>query len=164
MRKVIWSFVLSVFFLAACEYDVPLTTDHNIAVNAAILGTWEAASLDGGEDDILRIFRFSDTEYLVHDAEDDTYFRAYEIEIGGVKAVQMEFLGDDDKPVAPDGKNRYLVASYKFVNEYLEVRLLNSELVNDEITETEALRAAFIEHKENPGLWGDPGLFRRIKK
>jgi hypothetical protein len=30
--------------------------------------------------------------------------------------------------------------------------------------DAEALKAAFIEHKENPGLWGDPGLFRRIKK
>ena len=164
MKKVTWMVFLAIFFLAACEYDVPFTTEHNIAVNAEILGTWEAASLEDDEEGKLRIFRFSDTEYLVHDADDDMYFRAYEIEVGGIPAVQLEFLGDDSKPVAPGSENRYLVASYKFVNEYLEIRILNSELVEADLPDAEALRAAFIEHKENPGLWGDPGLFRRTTK
>lgn len=163
MKRTVWMLFLGILLLAACEYDVPLTMEHSIPIDQGILGTWEA---DSGEDDYfqLRILKFSDTEYLVHDAEDDgdLYFRAYAIEVAGISAVQLEFLGDDDNPVKSDGGDRYFVASYKMVDGMLEIRTLNTELVNDELTDSESLRAAFIANKDNPELFNNPGFFRRV--
>ncbi len=161
MRKTGWTLLLGAFFLAACVYEVPFTTQHNIPIDQAVLGTWEIVSEEGSVEQ-LRILRFSDTEYLVSDVngDDELYFRAYAIEVGGVSAVQLEFLGDDKRPVR--GDDRYLVATYSFVDGLLEVRTLNSDLVDDELTDSESLRAAFIKHKENPELFNDPGLFKRV--
>ena len=164
MKKFSWMMLAVILFLAACEFDVPLVVEHDIPIDPNILGNWESVSED--EDEMqLRILKFSDTEYMIHDSDNngDTYFRAYAINVGGVSAVQIEFLGDDKRPVKSDAGDRYMVASYKVVDGMLEMRFLNSELVDKELTDTESLRAAFIEHKENPGLFNDPGLFRRLQ-
>jgi len=161
MRTTTWTILATVFLLVACVYEVPFTAEHNIPIDQAILGTWEVVS-EEGSDEQLRILRFSDTEYLVadNDGDDELYFRAYAIEIAGIPAVQLEFLGDNKRPVR--GDKRYLVASYRFVDGMLEVQTLNSELVDDELTDSESLRAAFTMHKENPELFNDPGLFKRV--
>ena len=162
MRRTVWTLFLGVLLLAACVYEAPLVVDHSIPIDQTILGTWEVIS-EEGDDEQLRILRFSETEYLVTDSGDgdELYFRAYAIEVGGISAVQLEFLGDDKRPVR--GDNRYLVATYKMVDGSLEIRTLNTELVSDELTDSESLRAAFMEHKDNPELFNDPGLFRRIE-
>ena len=161
MKKLIVLVLNALFLLSACVYEAPLSTQHTIPIDQAVVGTWEIVS-DEGSDDQLRILRFSDTEYLVSDTtgDDELYFRAYAIELEGISMVQLEFLGDDKRPVR--GANRYLVATYRFVDGLLEVRTLNSDLVADELTDSESLRAAFIAHKENPELFNDPGLFKRI--
>ncbi|MGD9021155.1 MAG: hypothetical protein PVF46_05110 [Lysobacterales bacterium] len=162
MRKPAWLALLGTLLVGACVYDVPFVTEHDIPIDQAILGTWEIVS-EEDDDEQLRILRFSDTEYLVCDVDgegDELYFRAYAIEVGGISAVQLEFLGDNKRPVR--GDNRYLVASYRFVDGLLEVRTLNVELVDDELTDSESLRAAFMEHKENPELFNNPGLFKRV--
>ena len=167
MKRITWVLFTGIFFLAACDYDVPLVAEHNIPIDHAILGTWEFIPDQTDDDEYqLRILKFSETEYLVHDSEDDggdLYFRAYAINLGGVSAVQLEFLGDDKKPVKSDGENRYLVASYKILDGMLEIRTLNSELVSAESADAESLRKVFLEHKENPELFNDPGLFRRLQ-
>lgn len=161
MIKTTWRLLLGTFFLTACVYEAPLTTQHDIPIDQSILGTWNIVS-DEGSDEQLRILRFSDTEYLVSDLnnDDELFFRAYAIEIAGVSAVQLEFIGDNKRPVS--GDNRYVVASYRLVDGLLEVRTLNTELVSEELTDSETLKAAFIEHKENPALFNDPGLFKKV--
>lgn len=160
MNTVIRTLLLGLL-LTACVYETPLTPRHDIPIDQAVLGTWNLVSEDDS-DEQLRILRFSDTEYLVGnvDNDDELYFRAYAIEIAGVSAIQLEFLGDNKRPVR--GDDRYLVASYRFVDGLLEVQTLNTELVDDELTDSESLKAAFIEHKENPELFNDPGLFERM--
>ena len=152
--------------VTACEYNVPLTTDHNIPVDHAVLGYWKIIPAENEDDDTeVRIYQFSDTEYVVHYHEDtgDLYFRAYAINIGGVPAVQLELIGNDEKPVGSNEEDRYQVISYNMVNGLLEIRTLNSELVDDELPDSESLRKAFIEQKNNPELFNDPGKFKRIQ-
>ena len=57
-----------------------------------------------------------------------------------------------------------MVAQYTMVNGQLEIKTLNSELVSNSITDTETLRRVFAEHKNNPELFNDPGLFKRVEK
>jgi len=166
MRNTILVSFLGLLLLAACEYDVPLTADHNIPIDDAVLGSWKIATIGNKDDDTeIRIHKFSDTEYAVHYLEDggNLYFRAYAINIGGVSAMQLELTGSAKKAVGSDEDDRYQVASYKIVDGLLHIALLNSELVDDELPDSESLRKAFVENKDNPELFNDPGVFRRIK-
>jgi len=87
----------------------------------------------------------------------------YAIKIGDVSAVQFELIGSNEKPVSGDEDERYLVVKYKISNGLLEVATLNSDVVDDDLSDSESLRNAFIEHKDNPGLFNEPGFFKRIK-
>ena len=163
--KAIWVFILGVLLLAACEYKAPLTREHGITVDPSILGLWQIIPAENESDDTyIRIFRFSDTEYSLqyHEHGGDFYFRAYAINIGGVSAVQLELIGTDDGPVDADEDDRYHVVSYQLENQLLKISSLNSELVDDELPDSKSLRKAFIQHKDNPGLFNDPGVFKRI--
>lgn len=165
MSKVSWTLIFTLLFLGACDYDVPLTTEHNIPIDQTILGSWEMVSWNKRKVTGLSILEFSNTEYTVHYFEDDgdLYFRAYPIHIGGVSAVQLELLGDEDGPVDKDGKDRYLVASYNMVDGILQITTLNTDIVSGELSNSGALSEAFIANKDNPELFNDPGFFKRLE-
>jgi hypothetical protein len=176
MKNIYLALFAGFFSLASCVYDVPLSTDHSIPIDASILGSWklipETNQVDEAVDgkptdskDGVRIYPFSDTEYSVHYYEDnnDFYFRAYRINVGGVSAVQLVLIGTNEEAVTDDEDDRYVVASYKIVEGLLEIRTLNTELVKDDLPDSESLKKAFIEHKDNPELFNDPGLFRRVQ-
>jgi len=167
MKNTIFGSILGLFLLTACEYNVPLSTDHNIPIDSTVLGSWKVASIENKDEDTeIRIHKFSDTEYAIHYLEDggNLYFRAYAINVGGVSAVQIELIGNGKEAISSDEDDRYQVASYKLVDGLLHIGVLNSDLVDDELPDSESLRKAFIEHKDNPELFNDPGIFRRIKK
>jgi len=166
LKKTVLVLLSCLFVVGACEYNVPLTTDHSIPIDQTILGAWKIVPAGNEDDDTeVRIYEFSDTEYVVHyyEAGGDLYFRAYAIKIGDVSAVQFELIGSNEKPVSGDEDERYLVVKYKISNGLLEVATLNSDVVDDDLSDSESLRNAFIEHKDNPGLFNEPGFFKRIK-
>jgi len=165
MKNPILLFLFGIPLLAACVFDVPITTDHVISIDQTILGVWESVPTENDDPVQTRIFQYSETEYLVHYLEDDwdIYFRAFPINIGGVSAIQLEVLGDKDEAVEKDAAERYMIATYRLLDNKLEVRTLNSDLVSPDIKDSELLRAAFLKHKENPGLFNDPGLFKRLE-
>lgn len=164
MKKLILLFLLGTPLLAACVFDVPVTTDHVIAIDEAILGPWKSVPV--GEDEPVRItiLRFSETEYVLHYFEDDweLYFRAYPVKIGEISAVQLEVLGDDDEAVSQDAGERYMIAAYRWVAGDLEVRTLNTGLFDTEIADSNALKAEILKHEDNPELFNEPGLFKRV--
>jgi hypothetical protein len=165
MKKQTWLALVGALFFGACVYDVPVTTDHAISIDETILGAWKSVPVENEGQVQTRIFRFSETEYVVHYLEDDwdVYFRAYPIDIGGVPAVQLEVLGDEDESVATDAAERYTVAAYRLLDGKLEVRTLNSDLVSPDIKDSESLRAEFLKHKDHPQLFNEPGLFQRVE-
>jgi len=165
--KTLLQLVLIVLLLAACQYKAPITTDHNIPVDPGVLGSWKIVPAQNQDNDsAILIFQFSDTEYSVryHEDSGDLYFRAYAIDIDGVTAIQLELIGNDDGAVDADEKDRYHVVAYELENDLLKISSLNTELVDDELTDSESLRKAFIEHKENPELFNDPGFFKRVER
>jgi len=167
MKKIIWMLFTVTFFLTACEFNAPLTTDHNIPIDQAILGYWKITSIENKVDATeIRIYAFSETEYVVHYLEDgdDLYFRAYAINVGGVPAVQLELMvGAGDGPGSNEEDDRYHVASYKIVDGMLRISTLNSNVIDDELPDSKSLREAFVAHKDHPELFNDPGIFRRIE-
>jgi hypothetical protein len=166
MKSVVMFLALTVLLLVGCEYDSPLTKEHSIAVDSAVLGLWEPIPAEGEEpkqDLRMAILKFSDTEYLVHYSiwEDDLYFRCYPIEIGGISCIQLQVIGSS---YGPPLKVLFHVVSYQVMNDELEIRVLNTHLVDCDLKTMEGLVDAFLKHKDNKELFTDPGRFRKIKE
>ncbi|MBL1217979.1 MAG: hypothetical protein D8M59_10855 [Planctomycetes bacterium] len=176
---------LSVLFVTACEYDAPLTKKHTIAIDEAVLGLWQAVPEDEaaadeeamsvGDGEMLEepappsllVLKFSDTEYVVVYAEDDEsmYFRAYPIKIGDTECVQMQAIGTEEGSVDDDDSNRFMVMKYEIsAAGHLSVRMLDSDVVDSMLTDSDSLKAAFLEHEHDENLFSDEALvFPRAK-
>lgn len=88
MKSIMIFLSLTVLLLSGCRYEAPLTEEHSIAIDSALLGWWERIPKEGEkatQDDRMVILKYSDTEYLVSfpTGNNGTYFRAYPIKIGG---------------------------------------------------------------------------------
>ena len=156
-----------ILLLAACTYDAPITEEHSIPVDQALLGLWEAVpgdEEDSSEPERMLVLKFSDTEYLVHDVDGDSgiHFRGYAIEVAGVSCVQLQGSGFDDEPVDETDEELFSIVSYQLVNGELEVSELNTDLVDEDLETSEAIRQAFVAHKDDKDLFTNPVMFRKI--
>jgi len=149
-----------------CEYKAPITEEHGIKIDSAVLGVWEEIPADGGADkpNKMLVLEYSDTEYVVccpAGVKDSLYFKAYPAEVGGVTFIQTKWIGTDKGGVA-DQPKRYHAASYRIADGVLEYKLLNTALVDKELGDTAALKKAFLKHKDSPELFTKPVRLRRI--
>ena len=163
--------LLTVAFLMldGCKYESPLTKEHSIAVDSAVLGLWELIPDKGKEpkkDERMMILKYSDTEYLIHypTGKDGLYFRVYPIKIGGISCVQLQVIGTGDGPLEQDDTELFHVALYQLTNGKLKIKTLNTDLVDDDLKTTDELRKAFLKQKDKKELFTDPGMFRRIEE
>lgn len=163
MKKVISSLLLAALsmLLAGCQYDAPLSEEHNIPVDSSVLGLWAPADQKDVDQRML-VLKYSDTEYLIHypAGKNGIYYRGYPINVGGRSCVQLEVIGTADSPVDPDEAERFQVASYAFQKGLLEVRLLNPKVVDHDLKDSEDLREAFLKNVDNPNLFADPMKFK----
>ena len=160
---------VAVLLITGCEYESPLTKKHNIAIDSAVLGLWEAIPDEGEEpkkNERMMILKYSDTEYLLHYpvGDDGLYFRSYPIKIGGVSCVQLQVIGTKAGPPEKDEKDLFHVVSHRLAGAGLEIKILNTELVEDDLKTTDALTQSFLKHEGNKKLFINPGRFRRIEK
>lgn len=164
MRYSILVSIVAAVFLAACEYDAPLTRDHTIPIDRAVLGVWEEVREGGEPGDRALILPFSETEYLVEYPmeKDSIYFRAYPISVGDVPCVQFEAIGSKEGAVEKDEKKRFHVVAHRLAGDSLEIKLLNTERVDKSLGDSEALLKAFIEHKDDADLFIDPVTFKKV--
>lgn len=169
MRFIAAWLIITVLFLAGCTYEQPLIKEHAIPVDSSVLGIWEPLRDEGeesGPDERMIILKFSDTEYLIHyppGGNDETYYRGYPIKIGGISCVQIQIIGTKDGIPKVDVKALYAVVSYELKKDILEVRTLNTDLVDDDLKTTQALVQAFLKHRDDNDLFADPVRFRRLK-
>ncbi|MEN8007342.1 MAG: hypothetical protein ABFS42_10030 [Candidatus Krumholzibacteriota bacterium] len=167
MRNLILPITIVIILTTGCVHEAPLTKEHTLAIDPALLGLWELvpgeAKGDPDEDRMV-VMRWSDTEYLVQlplGAEGD-FFRAYPAEIGGRSLVQAEFLGNCTRDWYPPEKTFFPVVTYEIVEGILIVSSLNHEVVDVEITDSAALREAFLKNKDRQDLFSPPAHYRRI--
>jgi hypothetical protein len=157
----------TMLIFAGCVYESPLSEEHTIAIDPGVLGLWEEIpdeATDSSEMERMLVMRFSDTEYLVRyqSSTGADYYRAYPIKIGKVSCIQLQSLGSGKGPLPAGENQQYLVASYQLDARGLEVKLLNSDLVTDKISDPLLLRKAFLDHQDEENLFSGPGRFRRI--
>ncbi len=159
--------VLGAAILSSCLYDEPLAENSGIRIDPELLGLWERQPDDPSERaDWMMVLKWSDTEYLVHQPAGDEgiYYRAYPIGPGGVSCIQLEVLGSGSGPVEEGSAGRFHVASCHLRDGQLVVKSINPELVAKELKTRKALQQAFLERRDDPHLFTEPMLFRRVAK
>lgn len=167
MKHLTWFVIVAILVMGGCDYPFPLTEEHNISIDPSVLGHWEEVPQGGKAPDPnerMLIFKYTDTEYLVHypTGKGGMYFRGYPIKIEGVSCVQIQLIGDVDGDVKKEDR-KYQVVSYALSKGELEIRTLNTDLVDKDLQDSAKLRQAFLKNKDNKELFKDPGKFRRIK-
>ncbi len=167
MKCIAMLLIVAVLFLAGCEYEAPLTEEHSIPVDSSVLGLWEIIPDSDKKSDAperMMLLKYTDTEYLIHHptGEDGLYFRGYPIKIGDVSCVQIQWIGTAEGDIKKDDRD-YNVVSYNFSNGELVIKTLNTDLVDDDLKDSEALKKAFLKNKDNKDLFTDPGKFRKVK-
>ncbi len=153
---------------SGCVHEAPLTTEHTLAIDPALLGLWElvpAEAKGDPEKDRMVVMRWSDTEYVVqsHLGPEGDFFRAYPVEIGGHSLIQAEFLGNYFRDWYPPDKTFYPIINYEIVEGILIIRGLNPEVVDVEITDSAALREAFLKNKDRSDLFTESVHYRRVE-
>lgn len=169
-------FMIALFFLiAGCEYEISLTDEHKIPVDKAVLGLWEAVPEKGivsdpkdrisDSEERLMVLKNTDTEYLIHypTGDEGFYFRGYTVRIGGVSCVQIQLIGDSNGAIKT-GERMYQVVSYQFVNGELEIKTLNTDLVDTNLKDRNKLKKAFLMNKNKGELFINPVMFRKAVK
>lgn len=162
-------FLAAVILIAiGCDYQVPLTEEHTIAIDRAVLGLWEEVPKGDkppNPDERMLILRYSDTEYLIHypAGKDGLFFRGYPIRVGGVPCVQVQLIGSYDGDLGKEDR-KYQVIRYALSNGILEVRTLDTKLVDKNLSDSASLRQAFFKSKDNKDLFQDPVRFRKVNE
>ena len=163
-----WTPILALVLLSGCVYKAPVTTNHTIPVNPAVLGVWQAVPEPGKDldaDERMLVLKYSDTEYMVRypSGKDAMFFRGYPIKVGNLQCVQIQLLGEKDQPVN-DEDRKYQVVAYKLADGVLELRTLNADLVSDRLATSADLLKAIKANVADPDLFKDPGKFKKLVK
>ena len=156
------------FLLAGCQYEAPFVKDHHVPIDPAVLGPWQPIQPEGEKskfNEPMMILKYSNTEYLVHfpAGKGRMYFRGYPINIGDISCVQLKYIGNQDGPPGKGEEKLYHMASYRLKNGKLEIKILNTDLVDEELNTTEALVQSFLKHKDNKELFIYPEIFSRLR-
>ena len=148
-----------------CLYTVPVTEEHSVPVDPAVLGLWEEVPEGEGRAEAppqMLVLQFSQTEYLVEYpvGKEAFYFRAWPVKVAGLTAVQLQVIRDNEGRLTTP--KPYHVVAYQAREGMLEVRTLNDDLVGREFATPKALVAAIEAHRDDPELFREPGRFRRV--
>jgi len=169
MKQAIMSVIAIALALSfvGCQYLAPLSNEHTIAIDPAVVGLWEEVPEEDkppDPDGRMLILKYSDTEYLVHypTRKDEMYYRAYPIKIGGIPCVQIQLIGTADGDISK-GERKFQVVTYAIFNGELEIKTLNTDLIDKDLRDTVSIRHAFLKNKDNKDLFTNPGKFRRVK-
>lgn len=161
MKKTVFLLLGLAFVLAnGCVYDQPVAGPA-LPLDNAFLGKWRSL---GNKPEELLALKFSDKEYIVEypQGEDGMLFRAYPVEVGKLKLVQLQLLGSAKGPVK-DADRKFHLCSCAVVGDRLELRMVSQAVVDGKKLKTsEAIRAAVIANEDNPGLFESPEVFAKL--
>ncbi len=152
--------------LIGCVFESPFETKAGIAVDPALLGRWEHVAENAkSEDERMLVMQHSENEYVVEypSGSKAMFFRAFAVSLSGAEYIQVQLIGTAKVAVKP-GDRKYHLLQVKADGDLLEIRTIRHELLGRDLTDTERMKAAFAAHKDDPGLFGDPMTFRRIRE
>jgi hypothetical protein len=161
MKKVLLLLVMAILF-AGCEYDAPISGPQGLDIDSSLTGLWIDSSAKESDEDpsSLLILEFSQKDYLIaFSAEGETmYFKGYPVELAGDKYVQVQLIGSD-KMSAQKKDRKFHLVSYEAAGNRLELSLLNSDVVDSDLTDSKKLHKLFMENKDNDNLFREVSTF-----
>ena len=168
MRTPTLVLVLSLVLLSGCVYRAPVTTNHKIPIDPAVLGLWQAIPEPGKDvdaDETMLVLKYSDKEYVVRypSGKDAMFFRGYPIKVGDLQCVQIQLLGEKNQP-ADDDDRKYHIVAYRLAEGVLELKTLNTDLIPSRLVTGADVLKAIKANLANPDLFKDPGKFRKVVK
>ncbi|MFI4910565.1 MAG: hypothetical protein ACIAQZ_02730 [Sedimentisphaeraceae bacterium JB056] len=151
--------------LVGCQYEAPLSQPQGLEIDRGLIGSWLQSSdevKEGKQPASVLVFEFTEKEYLISYSEDDQilYFRGYPVELAGEPYLQMQLLGTAETPVGSDDR-KYHLAKYDFDTEMMEFSLLNTDVVDKTITDSDELKEMFLKNKDNKQLFSESSVFLR---
>ena len=169
MKKYLMPIVVAIILTACCVHQAPITTEHAIAIDWDLLGLWEAVPGEAKDDpteDQMLILKWSETEYLAQfpRGEKGDFYRAYPVEIDGRLLLQAQSLGSDWGDIHEGDRVVYPILTYRIVEGILMISTLNTQVVDDKITDGDALREAIIANINRQDLFEPPTHFRRVEQ
>lgn len=165
MKRLLLLLAILLIFVAACEYQNPLSENQNVPIDPALLGLW-VPSPDNNEppppNEWILALKYSDTEYMIQyqTGSDSMYFRAYPIKIGDISCMQLQLIGYSSGPIKKSDLP-YQVALFTLNGDTVTIAMLNTSLVNKDLRGA-ALKDAFLKNSKNANLFREPAKFKRI--
>ena len=141
---------ISLLSVGACgEYIVPITDQPTRKIERQLIGDWVTA--DGV--DVIKVRQLTDSTYIV--AYNDILFRAFHTDLAKVPFLSVQELETDNRT--------YTYFSYRLSSDgnKIYLRLVNEELIPDELTESVAIQRLLIRNLHNPSLFHAEEEFRR---
>ncbi len=161
MKRILLISILCLLLLG-CDYTVPLVTTPDLDIDTSVVGLWQR-TMDDGQSESLLILPLSEKEYLVSfpcGAKDAMFARACFWRGSGMLLVQLDWFGTAQAKI-PEDNRTYQFASYSVEGDAIQIRLLNTEVVNKDIGSSEELVKAIADNKTNPSLFGEKMLFKK---
>jgi len=151
--------------LAGCDYTVPLVTTPEIEIDESALGLWQRLTAEGQTEQLL-VLPLDKHEYLVSypaGAKDAMFARACVCRIGDKTLVQLKWFGTGDARL-PDDNRVFQYASYSTQADRLTFRLLNTDVVNQDVASTEQLAKSIAANSDKPNLFKEGMVFTKVNK
>ena len=133
--------------LLSCHYDVPLTSEPTRAADARLAGTWTMTAPEKDEKMDIRVY--DDRHYVI--AYNGDLYRAFHSDVAGMPLMSVQNLNDRER--------KWVFLEWKLEGERLTIRAVRTEVVP--AGDREALVKAIVANRDNPKLFGEPGVYER---
>jgi hypothetical protein len=137
--------------LAACQYEVPITSAPTRKVQEQLLGNWRSS--DGKEE--LKLRRLDDSVYVVY--YDGDLFRAYHSDVAETPFATVQDLNSNDRKYA------YMVWKLSDDGKHLRLRNVSDKVISKEIKDSTAVVALLTKNIHNLELFGEEIEFQKEK-
>ena len=137
--------------VAACNYDVPITSGPTRNVQERLLGDW--TSSDGKEQ--MKVRGLDEGFYVVY--YDGDLFRAYHSDVADITFVSVQDLNSKDRKYA------YVVWKLSDDGKHLSLRNVNDKVIPKETKDSATVVALLKKNARNAELFGEEIEFNKEK-
>ena len=137
--------------VAACNYEVPITSSATRNVQEQLLGDW--TSSDGKEQ--MKVRELDEGFYVVY--YDGDLFRAYHSDVADIAFVSVQDLNSKDRKYA------YVVWKLSDDGKRLSLRNVSDKVIPKETRDPAMVVALLKKNARNPELFGEEIEFNKEK-
>jgi hypothetical protein len=161
--KALISAMVSLFVLNSCVFEEPFESKAIVPVDQALVGCWNEVPKDpAAVPNRMLVLQHSENEYLVQYpvGEKAMFFRAFAVTLAGGSFIQIQLIGAAEGPVKPADR-KYHLLKVSVNGDAMEMWTINPDALGKNLGDPARMKAAFIAHKDDAGLFTESGKFRK---